>query len=361
MKEQKDNNRRFPSRYIFLELTNACNFRCDFCPIDQQSREKAVMPTEFARRIIDQIAEHNLTKLLYFHIMGEPFLHKHMCLLVGYAEERGLNVCLLTNGSLLESKRNLELFKNGLTRLEVSFRTPNENSFNARLRGTSLTLTEYIQRVQELISDKIQTKAATEISIKFFIRSYAAAAKLGDPYGHLTDKEANLKIARSLRSHTLETAKKNSVSTYGWQDLPIRIVNGEYPIFPGVYIGFGRIQDFWVREQRGDRKTGYPAFLAGCSDAFRNSFGILASGEVTTCCVDYDGRNVIGDLRNQSLMEVLGSDQAKRIRRSFKWCIPPTPFCRECKGGPTFISSIMKQASSVFLDLRDRIASRYSL
>ena len=44
-----------------------------------------------------------------------------------------------------------------------------------------------------------------------------------------------------------------------------------------------------------DRK-GFPALVGGCSAGFRDDFGILASGEVTTCCVDYDEQFIAGRL-----------------------------------------------------------------
>jgi MoaA/NifB/PqqE/SkfB family radical SAM enzyme len=346
-------------KIIYLEITNACNFTCDYCPIDQQTRKKIVMDSQFARNVIDQIADNNLTEFLTFHLMGEPFLHKDLCGLTGYAEARGMKVRLLTNGSLLEKKRNEGLFENNLSRLEIGFRTPNDTSFDLRLRGGHLTLDEYIRRVKELIDDHIRLRAKTEICIKLFIRSHVASVKLGDPYEHLTSEEDNLRIGRMFQDHSLETARKYGVPTEEWEHVPLRIVNGEYPIFPGINIGFSRIQDFWVREQRGNNHgTGYRGFMGGCSAGFRDDFGILASGEVTTCCVDYDGKNVIGDLHKHSLMEILESAEAKHILRSFKWFIPPTEFCRECRGGPTLLSSIAKQASTIAIDVRDRIAPR---
>ena len=266
---------------------------------------------------------------------------------------------LLTNGSLLEKKQNQELFENNLSRLEIGFRTPNDTSFNLRLRGGHLTLDDYIRRVKELIDDRIRLQARTELCFKLFIRSHLASAKLGDPYEHLTSATDNLRIARIFQDYTLESARKYGVPTEEWENVPLRIVNGEYPIFPGIYLNFARIQDFWVREQRGENHgTGYRGFLGGCSAGFRDDFGILVSGEVTTCCVDYDGKNVIGDLHEQSLMEVLESAEAKRILRSFKMFIPPTEFCRECRGGPTLLSSVAKQASTIAIDIRDRIAPR---
>jgi wyosine [tRNA(Phe)-imidazoG37] synthetase (radical SAM superfamily) len=150
------------------------------------------MTREFACRIIDEIAANHLTRFLTFHLMGEPFLHKDLCFLTGYAEERGILVRLLTNGSLLEKKRNKMLFENNLSRLEVGFRTPNDTSFSMRLRGGHMTLAAYTQRVKELIDDKLRMHARTELCIKFFIRSQVAMVGMGDPYEHLTSQQDNL-------------------------------------------------------------------------------------------------------------------------------------------------------------------------
>ena len=346
-------------KIIYLEITNACNFTCDYCPIDRQTRKKVVMPAKFACDIIDQIADNQLTRFITFHLMGEPYLHKQLALLTGYAEARGLRVRLLTNGSLLESDRNRELFANGLTRLEVGFRTPNDTSFSMRLRGGSLTLAEYVRRVRELVDDKIATDASTEVSIKLFIRSRAAAIHMADPYEHLTSEVDNLKFARELQQYVLETARKHGKPVAEWENVPIRLIDGEYPIYPGLFLGFARIQDFWIREQRGETTADkYPATFGGCSAGFRDDFGILASGEVTTCCVDYDGKNVIGDLRKQTLMEVLESAEARRIERSLRHFVPPTQFCRECLGGPTLATSVLKQISTIAIDIKDRVTPR---
>jgi organic radical activating enzyme len=345
-------------RLIYLELTNACNFTCDYCPIDQQTRKKVSMSREFACRIIDEIADNNLTYFLTFHLMGEPYLHKDLAFLTGYAETRGLRVRLLTNGSLLEAKRNEALFSNNLSRLEVGFRTPNDTSFALRLRGGSLTLADYVKRVEGLIEDKFRTNAKTELCIKLFIRSFAAMAAMADSCEHLTSEEDNLAMARHFQIHTMAMARKYGHDTAEWDARPVRVIDGEYPIYDGIYVGFSRIQDFWIREQKKPASTGFRAVVGGCSAGFRQDFGILASGEVTTCCVDYDGKNVIGDLKAQSLMSVLDSAEAKRIKRSLEFFIPPKPFCRECLGGPTLQSSLLKQATTVAIDIRDRIRSR---
>ena len=351
-----------PKRFkiIYLEITNACNFTCDYCPIDRQTRKKEAMPRAFAENIIDQISDNNLTDYLTFHLMGEPYLHKDLAHLTRYAEERGIRVRLLTNGSLLEPGRNRALFDAKLSHLEVGFRTPNDTSFNMRLRGGHLTLGDYVARVKDLLEDKIRTGATTEIAVKFFIRSKAADWKLGDPYEHLTSVEDNLRMARIFQDHVIESSRKYGGPTAEWAEVPLRVVDGGYSIYPGITLNWSRIQDFWVREQRGKRK-GYGAVVCGCTAGFRHNFGILASGEVTTCCVDYDGKNVVGDLRTQTLMQVLESKEARRVKLSFERFLPPTQFCRECKGGPTLATSVLKQLSTVALDIRQRLSPKDSI
>ncbi|MEO8484476.1 MAG: radical SAM/SPASM domain-containing protein [Acidobacteriota bacterium] len=345
--------RRF--RIIYLEITNACNFTCDYCPIDQQTRKKIVMPKAFAESIIDQIVAHDLTDYITFHLMGEPYLHKDLAHLTRYAEDRGIKVRLLTNGSLLEPARNRALFDAGLSHLEIGFRTPNDSSFNKRLRGGHLTLDEYVSRVKQLLEDKVRLGAATEVSLKFFIRSRAAELKLAEPYEHLTSLDDNLTMARTFRDHVLEISRSAGGPTEEWAKVPLRVVNGSYAIYPGVMLNWSRIQDFWVREQRGQTK-GYGAVVCGCTAGFRHNFGILASGEVTTCCVDYDGKNIVGDLRTHSLMDVLQSKEAERVKLSLERFRPPTAFCSECKGGPTMTSSLLKQVGTVANDIRQRLA-----
>jgi hypothetical protein len=109
-----------------------------------------MIPTDLAERIINVIADHQLTYFLTFHIMVEPYLHKDLVPLPRLAESRGLRVRLLTNGSLGVQNRSCP-FATGLSRLEVGFRTPNERSFDLRLRSHNNHLESNIGRVKGLI------------------------------------------------------------------------------------------------------------------------------------------------------------------------------------------------------------------
>ncbi len=99
------------------------------------------------------------------------------------------------------------------------------------------------------------------------------------------------------------------------------------------------------------------AVFGGC-DALRRHFGILADGKVTTCCLDYNGENIVGNVRSQKLIDILETDQVRSIRRNFDRYHPPTELCKRCLGSPNILLSFAKQFSSVGSDLIKRIKAR---
>ena len=74
---------------------------------------------------------------------------------------------------------------------------------------------------------------------------------------------------------------------------------------------------------------------AGYCPSLREHFAILASGDLTLCCLDFDGKTVVGDLNTQSLEEILGSKKMARIARGFRRLRPVLPFCKRCQGSAT--------------------------
>src|SRR5262249_3950104 len=71
--------RFYPINYLFVEITNACNFKCTWCPDDIMDRRRGFMKKEKVFRILDEIAEkRSWMGPLYpvkLHQMGEPMLH----------------------------------------------------------------------------------------------------------------------------------------------------------------------------------------------------------------------------------------------------------------------------------------------
>ena len=68
-------------KYIFIELTNHCNYSCTFCPDGIMTRKRQFMDADLVYRLLDEIADKGLTdEPIQLHLMGEPLLHPDLFL-----------------------------------------------------------------------------------------------------------------------------------------------------------------------------------------------------------------------------------------------------------------------------------------
>jgi hypothetical protein len=79
----------------------------------------------------------------------------------------------------------------------------------------------------------------------------------------------------------------------------------------------------------------------------RDHFAILNSGEVTLCCVDYDGKTGIGNINDKALVDILNSSELEKIMKGFRFGRLVHPHCKKCLGSNSTISSWVKPALSV--------------
>ena len=82
----------------YLEITNVCNLDCLFCP--KTERKGRTMSVEEFDLLTDRLV--GRIKFLYFHLMGEPLLHRHLPEFVRMAKAKGFIPVLTTNGTLLD-------------------------------------------------------------------------------------------------------------------------------------------------------------------------------------------------------------------------------------------------------------------
>ena len=87
----------------YLEITNVCNLNCVFCP--KTTRPKHTMTMEqfdtLTTRLMGEV------KFLYFHLMGEPFLHPLLPQFVLMAREKGFVPVITTNGTLMTQRADM--------------------------------------------------------------------------------------------------------------------------------------------------------------------------------------------------------------------------------------------------------------
>jgi radical SAM protein with 4Fe4S-binding SPASM domain len=106
----------YPDR-LYIEITNVCNLDCVMCPtgLHVLERDKGHMKWELFTQVIDEMAPHVKTTTL--HIWGEPLLHPRLAEMVRYAREKGINVSISTNATLLTEERTEALLEAGLSEI----------------------------------------------------------------------------------------------------------------------------------------------------------------------------------------------------------------------------------------------------
>ena len=87
------------SRTVAFNLTNACNFSCEYCIQEQYDLHVSHLPFEFITRMIDICASHGKVTSLNF-TGGEPSIHPDFYEILSYARDKGAwKLTVITNGS----------------------------------------------------------------------------------------------------------------------------------------------------------------------------------------------------------------------------------------------------------------------
>lgn len=114
---------------VYIEPTNACNFRCQFCPtgdpdlLRQVGRPVATMKLDRFQKVVDDLREFpRKLKLLSLYKDGEPLVHRQFPEMVRYARDAGVaeRIWTKTNGSLLNPELNDRILDSGLDLICIS-------------------------------------------------------------------------------------------------------------------------------------------------------------------------------------------------------------------------------------------------
>ena len=109
--------------FIDIEVTSACNLKCDFCATTFRGKtiKKGFISFEIIKKLIDEGADNDLFGVK-FNIRGEPLLHPQIHEFVKYAKQKNLiDVYFNTNAILLGEDVAKKLIDSGLDRLSISF------------------------------------------------------------------------------------------------------------------------------------------------------------------------------------------------------------------------------------------------
>ncbi len=118
---------------LIIEPTNVCNLRCTHCtPQNDPNLRRGMMKFELFRQILDGLPDLAALVLTW---NGEPMAHPRVFDMIRLARQRGIHVCMFTNGTMLDARRRMQLMQSGLSELVVSMEGVEED-YEA-IRGTS--------------------------------------------------------------------------------------------------------------------------------------------------------------------------------------------------------------------------------
>jgi MoaA/NifB/PqqE/SkfB family radical SAM enzyme len=282
--------RFYPIDYLFVEITNACNFKCTWCPDEIMGRRRGFMRKERVFRILDEIAEKRSFMGPLFpvklHQMGEPMLHPDLPEIVAHAESRGVPIELNTNCGLITRERVEALYRGGLTNLILSYQTPDPETFKTR-KAPRLVFDEYRDKVRLAVERRVALGARTQLEIDIMNTKHA------DGYRIVSEDEHALAFLSDWIGYCQELERRHGLAprAHDWQRIRSaqfldQDENGSrYTLLDGVHLVWKRCHT-WGNVIGGHQAT---AAADTYCPAPHDQFVIQWNGDVVSCCTDYEG------------------------------------------------------------------------
>lgn len=267
-------------RYIDVELTNLCNFRCCFCPTGTKSmqRVKGYMPDAVVEALINNIEKYNLPGVRVIR-WGEPTMHPQYIKIIESVKKAGAAVHINTNGSLLDQVQIQKLIDIELDSIKFSFQGADEGTYNEmREGGDYKRLLDIVRQTYQLRGSKLY------------------------PY---------IQITTTLTGETMEQIEnfKKDVGNYC-----------DYYNIGYTKLNHLNVDDMKVDEDEKEKirklqqhENLHHVYSESCQEAF-DKLSINWNGDVTLCCADYDGYLVIGNILDMDIKQLFNSNAANQYR-----------------------------------------------
>ncbi|HXT00633.1 MAG TPA: radical SAM/SPASM domain-containing protein [Elusimicrobiota bacterium] len=274
---------------IYVEISNVCNLKCDFCP--EVARDKDVMDAGLFARIVADAAP--LAEQVCLHLMGEPLTHPRFAELIDICAARSLPVNLTTNGTLLSAERTDALLSPIVRQVNFSL-----HSFEANFPGQDIG--SYIEKIFAFTRKAFEKRPDLYVNYRLWNLDGSEASK------------NDALISRIEKAFGVELEKQ----------IDVRWRKGRH-VVNRLYLHF-------------DSRFEWPNPAApllsetGTCRALSSHLGVLTDGTVVPCCLDKEGVTVLGDARRQTLSEALAGERAAAMARGFAQGRLVEDLCRRC-------------------------------
>ena len=266
---------------VYVEITNICNRNCSFCPGTKRAPRR--MTLEEFETVAKKLQ--NITKYLYFHVMGEPLTHPFLPDMIRMANAYGYHPAITTNGTLLASKGK-SIVEAGIYKVNISvhsFEKGNPEDYLSYLK-TCFDFADYA------------SKNGVLTVLRLWNRGY--------------DEGRNINTLALLHEYFPNEWKE------GTRGARIR---------DKLHLEYGDRFE-WPDMEATDR--GNSVFCYGLKD----HFGVLCDGRIIPCCLDREGAITLGNIFDdaQTVEDILSSPRALAMREGFTKRHATEELCRKC-------------------------------
>ncbi len=265
---------------IFIDVCNACNFKCKFCAVQYAGRRgyrAEMMGYEQFQKIIDDLSGfEEKVKILRLYGNGEPLLHARFPEMVNYAKEKNVAgwIETVTNGSMLSPDLNRKLVK-GCDRIRISVEGVDAGAYE-KIAGVKLDWERFVNNIRDL-------------------------------YIHRGDCEIYIKTV----DVAVETPQKEEKFFKTFGDICDKIyIENLSPIWPD----YDELGDYFELSNKAMMSDSAMQELKVCPFPFYQMF-IHSDGTVVPCCADWQQRLPLGNVNESTLSQIWSGERINALQK----------------------------------------------
>lgn len=281
----------------YIEISNACNLSCSFCPSPSIKGLRDWMSLELFERTLDSLS--GIVNEVYLHVLGEPLLHPQLGEFIEACGERNLRVNLTTNGLFIGKHAQMLLEAPALRQINFSLHALQELPH----AGEAQTGLENILTFVKL---SIARRPDLYINLRLWNEGDAQSTELTE-WNRLVRQQIEETLQVEIPERPFTPRKKN------------------YLLTGRAYMHSDTRFEWPADSQESEART------RGTCKALETHCAILADGRVVACCLDYQGNLELGKVQEGGVQAALDSPRGRAMKEGFSKNKLVEPFCQRCQ------------------------------
>lgn len=273
---------------LLIDPSNICNFKCAFCPtghpelLASVDRPRGMMEFGLFCKIIDDLKHFN-QKLEKINLCkdGEPFLNKNLVKMIAHAKTKDVakDISVTSNGALMNKLESDGIIEAGLDSIRISIEHVSDAGYN-KITNTSTDYEKIYKNVEYLFNEKTKRKSNLKIHVKLIdtgLLNFEKKKFIEDFSG----------IADSININPVDG--RNNSQGYDFT----------------LGLGVSSFTDYANVPPKPNRIV--------CPHPFY-SMAINFNGLVSVCCMDWGLDAIIGDVNQESLIDIWRGEKLRNFR-----------------------------------------------